>query len=61
MVSGNGFGHLSSAPAEFDRRGMTALMHASWLGYERSVRVLVEHGADINLADNDGATALMHA
>jgi ankyrin repeat protein len=36
-------------------------MNASAAGYEDVVDVLIEHGADVNLADVDGRTALMHA
>jgi ankyrin repeat protein len=48
-------------PNARDRRGATALMHASAYGYEDVVRVLIENGADVNLTDYNGRTALMYA
>jgi hypothetical protein len=41
--------------------GMTALMYASQQGRLDVVRVLLDHGADTNVADAGGRTALMHA
>ncbi|WP_397376347.1 ankyrin repeat domain-containing protein [Paenibacillus vietnamensis] len=46
--------------------GWTALLEAVILGdggsrHTRIVHLLVEHGADVNLADNDGVTPLAHA
>ena len=41
-----------------NRYGMTALMKAAWNGHEPMVRVLLEQGADPNLARNDKFTAL---
>ena len=39
----------------------TAAMEASKEGYEDIVRYLHEHGADLNIQDNNGWTALMYA
>jgi ankyrin repeat protein len=36
-------------------------MQASGYGYEASIKLLISHGADVNLKDNKGRTALMHA
>ncbi|WP_127484405.1 ankyrin repeat domain-containing protein [Paenibacillus ehimensis] len=46
--------------------GWTALMEAVVLGsggekHQQAVRLLVEHGADVNIPDKDGVTALAHA
>ena len=40
---------------------MTALMEASRLGYEETVRELLENGADVDMKDNEGWTALIWA
>jgi hypothetical protein len=49
-----------------NRLGWTALLEAIILGdgggrYIDSVRLLVEAGADVNLADGNGVTPLTHA
>ena len=45
-----------------DRRGrVTPLMHAAALGSLDTVRLLIEHGADVNARSAAGATALMWA
>jgi len=36
-------------------------MVASGFGFEDSIRVLIDHHADVSLRDNDGRTALMPA
>jgi ankyrin repeat protein len=36
-------------------------MKASGYGFKQSVKVLIEHHADVNLQDTKGRTALMHA
>ena len=41
-----------------DDDGWTALMRASWRGYFEIVKYLVEKGADINIKNNNGKTAL---
>lgn len=41
-----------------NRHGMTALMKAAFYGHEPTVRALLEHGANPNLARNDRFTAL---
>lgn len=46
--------------------GWTALLEAVILGdggkkHQEIVRLLIEHGADVNLADHDGVTPLQHA
>lgn len=37
-----------------DQEGRTALRAASWSGHEDIVRILVTHGAQINLTDHEG-------
>jgi len=44
-----------------DRKGMTALMHASSLGYPNIVRVLLDAKADPNLISNESRTAIIYA
>ncbi|QMV45020.1 hypothetical protein FPL14_15065 [Cohnella cholangitidis] len=46
--------------------GWTALLEAVILSdggekHQQIVRLLIEHGADVNIADNDGVTPLQHA
>lgn len=52
-------GHAN--PDAHDRKGTTALMHASADGLDASVKLLIEYKADVNLGDNTGRTALMYA
>ena len=42
-------------------KGYTALMRAATEGHERVVDLLLRGGAEIELQDSDGFTALMHA
>ncbi|WP_412679595.1 ankyrin repeat domain-containing protein [Brevibacillus choshinensis] len=49
-----------------NRLGWTALLEAVILGdggekHQQIVNLLIQHGADVNLADNDGVTPLQHA
>ena len=48
-------------PDEADLFGRTLLMKAAKSGNEWQIKRLLESGADINLKDNDGWTALMYA
>jgi len=41
--------------------GWTALMHATRVGHEDLVNLLLNHGADVNAQSDDGWTALMRA
>ena len=41
--------------------GKSVLMEVVLLGYEKIARLLLEHGADPNLTDNEGNTPLHHA
>lgn len=49
-----------------NRLGWTGLMEAVVLSdggpvHQRIIRMLIEHGADVNIPDKDGVTALKHA
>jgi ankyrin repeat protein len=44
-----------------DKRGLTALMHASRQGNTEAVELLLAHKANIHLQDKEGLTALLHA
>jgi ankyrin repeat protein len=44
-----------------DTRGRTALALAAYEGRTDLVRMLLDSGADPNVADSDGRTALFHA
>ncbi len=44
-----------------DAQGWTALRYSAWAGNEDIVRVLLEHGASVDLSDSDGRTALRAA
>ena len=48
-------------PDERDAGGRTLLMRAAKSGNEWELRQLLSSGADVNLKDNDGWTALMYA
>jgi ankyrin repeat protein len=60
-----------SAPTEFDRKSYglsllpqgnwTPLMYAARDGGVEAARVLLDHGADVNLTDPDNTTALLYA
>jgi len=55
---------LIAAGAEVDRRnrsGDTPLLSAASLGLKNATRILLDHGADVNAADDDGITALSMA
>lgn len=41
-----------------DKDGYTPLMDASKKGHIEKIRWLLEHGADVNIKDNEGKTAL---
>jgi len=41
--------------------GGTALMGAAYIGHERVVDLLIQHGAEVNLQRSSGFTALMSA
>jgi uncharacterized protein len=44
-----------------DKEGWTALMHAASGGRTAIVKLLLQHGADVNAANNHGATPLYAA
>jgi ankyrin repeat protein len=44
-----------------NKKGNTALILASFLGYSEIVKLLLEAGADRNIKDKDGKTALDYA
>ena len=43
---------------ETDRRGLTALHSAAYVGFDQIIKYLVEHGANVNAADVRGRTPL---
>src|SRR3984957_5007969 len=51
----------SANPADHppDRRGITPLMYAAEVGSVDAMRVLIDHGADVNAQNDFGSTALM--
>jgi len=48
-------------PMHFPRGGFTALLFAARGGFTDSAKILLEHGADVNIADPDGTSALVLA
>lgn len=48
-------------PDETDAAGITLLMKAAKLGNDWQIKRLLDSGANVNLKDNDGWTALMYA
>ena len=48
-------------PMQFPRGGFTALLFASRGGFTECARILIEHGADVSIADPDGTSALVLA
>lgn len=52
---------LIANPNEKDNNGQTLLMKAAKAGNEWQLKLLIDSGADINLKDKDGWTALMYA
>jgi ankyrin repeat protein len=53
--------HPSSTANYVDRGGSTPLLYASRLGHDPLVSLLIDRGADVDLADNDGCTPLIAA
>lgn len=52
---------LVKNPDKRDKNGRTALMKAVQAGNDWEIRLLIQSGADVNLRDADGWTALMYA
>lgn len=52
---------LIAQPDKADAAGVTLLMKAARAGNEREIRNLILSGADVNLKDKEGWTALMYA
>ena len=48
-------------PNELDALGATPLFDAAWRGHLAIVKLLVEHGADVNVQDSVGRTALRYS
>ncbi len=53
--------NIGMVSSRLPRGGWTPLMHAARQGAADGVRTLVDHGADLNLQDPDGTTALVLA
>lgn len=47
------------SPNATDDRGMTPLMYAGFMGSVDAMRLLIDHGADVNARNGFGSTALM--
>ncbi|MGP1459002.1 MAG: ankyrin repeat domain-containing protein [Treponema sp.] len=52
---------LIQNPDKQDKNGRTALMKAVQSGNDWEIRLLIKSGADVNMRDRDGWTALMYA
>ena len=52
---------LIAKPDVRDAAGRTLLMHAAKDGKEKEIKLLIKSGANVNLKDKDGWTALMYA
>ena len=52
---------LIAKPDVRDAAGRTLLMHAAKDGNEKEIKLLLKSGANVNLKDKDGWTALMYA
>ncbi len=52
---------LIANPDVRDAAGRTLLMHAAKEGNEKEIKLLLKSGANVNLKDKDGWTALMYA
>lgn len=50
--------HAPSLIPQVDRRGRTALFYACVSGFPESVAILLQHGAEIDVVDNEGLTPL---
>ena len=55
----DGGGRVDATYERGEVSGLTLLMGAACNGHERVVELLLQHGAEINLQDSDGGTALM--
>ena len=56
-----GGGRVNATYERGEVSGLTLLMGAAVYGHERVVKLLLRHGAEINLQSNGGGTALMFA
>ena len=50
--------HINNKGGEWNN---TALMCAAFNGHSTSIEILIQHGAELNVKDNDGDTALIDA
>jgi len=50
--------YIDLVDLKWDNKGLTVLMEAAWRGRDDVVRLLCDHGANVNLQSSEGRTAL---
>ena len=54
-------GHFDVDERDYVNNERTVLITAAWKGYIAVVKILLRHGANVNLSDDLGRTALLHS